>query len=309
MNDFLFHRMTPDDYKPYMEHYLKSGTLLTDLTFSCRMAWDPVFRTEIAYCEDCCLMISDGGGYTDPHLLMPLGSPDSFCMNRLLRKVEDEFNRRGWKLKVMCIEESKLALFENLPDFEAELTYTDSASDYVYDAEALRTLSGNFLHKKRNHVNRFLRMYPNHQYRRLSSTDMNRCLELVRIWCASKGIDPDDFNESDYRMIENLFRNYDRLCLRGGLIEINGSVKAFSIGSMGNDNTAFIHFEKADAEIDGIYAAINRLTLENEFPDASFVNREEDMGIAGLRQSKQSYMPLLLRKKYKTWPKRIKIEI
>ena len=302
MNDFNFHRMTPDDFERYQKYYQASGTLLTDLTFSCRMAWDPVFRTEITYCEDCCLMISDGGNFTDPHLLMPLGSPDSFCMNRLLQKAEEEFDKRGWKLKVMCIEESKLSLFENLTDYEADLTYTDSASDYVYDADALRSLAGNVLHKKRNHVNRFLRMYPNYQYRRLCSSDMDRCLELVRIWCASKAIDPDDYTESDYRMIEQLFLHYDRLALRGGLIEINSSVKAFSIGSLGNGNTAFIHFEKGDAEIDGIYAAINRLTLENEFPEASFVNREEDMGIAGLRQSKQSYDPILLRRKYRTWP-------
>jgi uncharacterized protein len=304
MNSLRFHRLNQNDFAEYQEFYRLSGSLITDLTLSCRMAWDPVFRTEICFFEDSALMISDGGGFTDPHLLMPLGSLDSDKLNRILLMADDEFRARGWKLKVMCIEEDKVDLFSNLRDFSAELSYSDSASDYVYDANALRTLSGNVLHKKRNHVNRFLRLYPNYRYRSLTSDDVSACLSLVKVWCDAKGIDPEDAFESDYRMIENLFSHYDTLSMRGGLIEINGLIRAFSLGSAGNGNTAYMHFEKADPSFDGIYAAINRLTIENEFPDAAYINREEDMGIPGLRKSKESYDPILLRKKFRAWPVR-----
>lgn len=304
MNPIHFHRLNPDDFAKYQELYQRSGSLLTDLTLSCRVAWDPVFRNEIAFVEDTALIISDGGGFTDPHLLMPLGSLDPVKLNRLLLLADDEFRARGWKLKVMCIDECKMDLFRDLADFSAELSFSDSASDYVYDANALRTLSGNILHKKRNHVNRFLRLYPNYHYRSISPDDISACLSLVKVWCDAKGIDPDDAFESDYRMIENLFSHRDSLQIRGGLIEINGSIRAFSVGSLGNGDTAYMHFEKADPSFDGIYAAINRLTIENEFPDAVYVNREEDMGIPGLRKSKESYDPLLLRKKYRAWPVR-----
>lgn len=302
MKKLEFHRLTIEDQDQYKSHYEMSHTLITDLTFACRIAWDPVFQTEIAFCEDCCLMISNGGSFTDPHLLMPLGNPTRDKLDKILDFVDEEFAGRGWKLKVMCIEDAQKEMFSDLTDYTAELEYSESASDYVYDAEALRSLNGNVLHKKRNHVNRFLRLYSNYRYRTLQMSDKEECLSLVTDWCMTKGIDPFDVHESDYQMIEQLFLHFDRLGLRGGLIEIDGKVRAFSIGSKGNDNTAFMHFEKADANFDGIYAAINKLTLENEFPEVAFVNREEDMGIPGLKKSKQSYSPLLLRKKYKTWP-------
>lgn len=76
---------------------------------------------------------------------------------------------------------------------------------------------------------------------------------------------------------------------------------AFSLGSLVDDEMAVIHFEKADASIPGLYAAINKMVLEYAFPQARFVNREEDMGIPGLRKSKASYNPLRMIHKYEAF--------
>ena len=302
MTNLNFHRLSAADRDLYEKYYALSGTELTDLTFSCRISWDPVFRTEVAFYSDTCLMISDGGGYTDPHLLMPLGDYDSNKLDAILLLVEEVFRSRGWKLKIMCIDESKTDIFRSLKHFTCDLAFSEDASDYVYDAESLRLLVGNQLHKKRNHVNKFVRTYPNSEYKSLTGADKEECLRLVRRWCETKGIDPDDKNESDYRMIDALFEMYDQLDLRGGMIRIDNEVRAFSVGHLGNYKTAFIHFEKADPAYDGIYSAINQFVLKSEFPEALLVNREEDLGIPGLRKAKQSYFPLFLRKKFKTWP-------
>ena len=301
MNELSFRKMTANDRGIYEEYYRKSNTRLTDMTFNCRIAWDVVFKSEIAIWEDACLLISDGAIFTDPHLLMPMGILDSDKLDRILLAVKKEFDRRGWRLKVMCIDEEKVPLFENLKHFKADPGFNENSSDYLYDGESMRTLSGNQLHKKRNHVNKFMRLYPGHTYSRITKNDMDDCMSLVAFWCESKGIDKNDIAESDYMMIKRLFENFELLDLRGGLIRTDGIVRAFALGSLGNRNCAYIHFEKADSEIDGIYSAINQMVLKNEFPGVSCVNREEDLGLPGLRKAKQSYEPVELLKKYKTW--------
>ena len=301
MSTLIFHRLNASDREVYESYYKLSGTRLTDMTFNCRIAWDEVFKSEMAIYEDCCILISDGGCFTDPHLLMPMGELDVSKFDRILLAVKEEFNKRGWRLKVMCIDEDKLSLFEDLPHFSAEPYFNDDSSDYLYDGEAMRTLAGNTLHKKRNHVNKFTRLYPDYQYASLTKDDKDECLALVMNWCRAKDLDPDNCAESDYNMIRRLFEDFDQLEIHGGLIRTGGIVRAFAIGSLGNANTAYIHFEKADQEIHGIYSAINQMVLQNEFPNVAAVDREEDLGIPGLRKAKQSYEPVSMIKKYKTW--------
>lgn len=301
MSELQFHRLTAVDRCTYAKYYEQSQTKITDLTFTCRIAWDAVFKSEIAIYEDCCLLISDGGCFTDPHLLMPMGQLDKMKLDRILLAVRHEFDNRGWKCKVMCIDEEKLPLFEGLEHFRAEPTYNEDSSDYLYDAQALRSLLGNALQKKRNHVSKFTRLYPDYQYASLTRSDKDACLLLVANWCKSKGIDPEDVSESDYHMVQRLFDDFDSLEIHGGLIRIGDTLRAFAIGSLGNGNRAYIHFEKADPEIHGIYAAINQMVLQHEFPDVFAVNREEDLGISGLRKAKLSYEPIEWIKKYKTW--------
>ena len=301
MSTLNFHRLTASDRKEYEFYYKKSNTRLTDMTFNCRIAWDEVFKSEMAIFEDCCLLISDGGCFTDPHMLMPMGELDAAKLDRIFTAVREVFDKRGWKLKVMCIDEDRLPLFDKLIHFSAEPYYNEDSSDYLYDGEAMRTLAGNTLHKKRNHVNKFMRLYSDYQYSTLTRADKDECLALVMEWCKSKELDPDNCAESDYHMIRRLFEDFDLLEIHGGLIRTGGIVRAFSIGSLGNGNTAYIHFEKADQEIHGIYSAINQMVLQNEFPTVEMVDREEDLGLPGLRKAKQSYEPISLLKKYKTW--------
>ena len=103
-------------------------------------------------------------------------------------------------------------------------------------------------------------------------------------------------------MIKRVFDHWQDLEARGGAIRINGKIVAFSIGSIGRDEVGFIHFEKADIQYDGLYAAINKLVLENEFPTIRYVNREEDLGIPGLRKSKESYFPIRKVSKWRFQP-------
>ncbi len=298
MTESLFHKLSIQDKDQYDKYYRLSGSPITDMTFNCRYAWDAAFHSEIAIINDCLVMISDGGCFTDPHMLIPLGIFDVNGLTEIIEAVRPVFKERGWAMKIMGIDEIKLPLFEKLPYRNVHFCFNNDFSDYLYDAEELRSLSSEKLRKKRGHINRFLRQYPDSKYTSVTGKDRDDCLLLVKSWCDSKGIDIYDCQNSDYAMIERLFNDIDALDVYGGVIRIGGEVAAFSLGSRGNHNRAFIHFEKANPTYDGAYTAINQMVLSHEFTDAETVDREEDLGIPGLRKSKQSYYPIQLLKKY-----------
>ena len=299
MQSLSFHPLSVNDRDTYEHYYQKSQIDITDYTFNCRLAWDGIYHNEFSVFEDTGIILSDGGIYSDPFVFLPMGELDGEKLEGILLAVHEEFKKRGWAFQVFSVGEEKLPLFDHLKYFEKSVSFQDSASDYVYEAKALQTLAGNKLHKKRNHVNKFLRTYPDFAYTSLSPADFNDCLSLVENWCKSKEIDPLDLYKSDYCMIKLLFEAYDKVDVKGGVLRVNEKVCAFALGSKGNQNSAFIHFEKADAAMEGSYAVINQLVLQNEFPDVEIVNREEDLGIPGLRKAKQSYFPIRMLRKYK----------
>ena len=90
------------------------------------------------------------------------------------------------------------------------------------------------------------------------------------------------------------------LKIRGGLIRLDGQVKAFTCGEKVSEHTAVVHVEKADPNVRGLFTAINKDFVQNAWPDVQFINREEDMGKEGLRKAKESYNPIFMVKKYNT---------
>ena len=200
-------------------------------------------------------------------------------------------------MRILYIDERHLPLFESPKRYSIQISHNTCFSDYVYYAASLVSLAGKSLHAKRNHVNRFFREHPDYSYSTLSIDDSDECLTLVSEWCAERNLDCRDLRQSDFRAIRALFENFDRLSVRGGLIRVDGEIVAFAMGSRCR-STGMIHFEKAKTEMTGLYAAINKLVVEHEFSDCLEINREEDMGIEGLRKAKQSYGPTRMIHKY-----------
>jgi len=88
---------------------------------------------------------------------MPLGPLDQERLQTIIDAVAPEFERLGWPVRILYIDESYVPLFEHLQGYQIRTAYDRAYSDYLYDAQSLRQLSGKDLHAKRNHVNRFLR--------------------------------------------------------------------------------------------------------------------------------------------------------
>lgn len=176
----------------------------------------------------------------------------------------------------------------------------DSA-DYIYEAEKLRTLSGRTLHKKKNLINAFIRENDGHfSYERLSCKDKEEIKEFHEKWLDERRI-YDKYNciDTEEEGVWRLLSNCDSIDCRMGGIRIDGRLAAYTIGSYSESiRCAFIHIEKADSSIKGLYNYINQQFLIHEFPDAVYVNREDDLGQENLRKAKLSYKPIRLEEKF-----------
>ena len=134
-------------------------------------------------------------------------------------------------------------------------------------------------------------------YKAIEKSEFEECLRLSDKWAFSREKDRNLIGEN--LAIKKVLKNADKFgCLKIGGIYIDNDLEAFTFGDLINSQMAVIHIEKANPDIRGIYSAVNKLFLENEFPDVEFVNREDDLGIEGLRKAKLSYKPLRLVEKY-----------
>lgn len=213
--------------------------------------------------------------------------------------IETHFKQVNQKMKFRAITEPAVAALEAHYPGRFEFTTNRDDSDYVYEAEKLRTLAGRKMHSKKNHFNGFLNEYGDRfVYKRLSTrNEFEDCIRLVERWAFSREKDQNLAGES--LAIKKIFKNFNKFKkIKVGGIYIDNHLEAFTYGDYLNPNMALIHIEKANPDIRGLYTAINKLFLENEFPDVEFVNREDDLGLEGLRQAKLSYKPLKLVDKY-----------
>lgn len=170
--------------------------------------------------------------------------------------------------------------------------------DYLYRAEDLRQLAGRRYHAKRNFTNRFRGERQDWRYEPLTAELAQECIQVAETWCGGRDCDADTGLAQEYDAICEAFRHFDELDCFGGAIRIAGKVKAFTLAEMLNADTAVVHIEKADAAISGLFQVINQEFCRQLAPGVEYVNREEDMGNAGLRKAKESYYPLRLIEKY-----------
>ena len=215
--------------------------------------------------------------------------------------VQKYFNEElGQKLKMYLVDEEAVKILD-LPEDKYIVEEDRDYFDYVYDAEKLRNLSGKKYHKKKNHVNAFLKEYDGrYDFRLMCCMEEGHIEEFLEKWRDARDIE-DEYNRVDYELegIKYVLNNCQMLKMRMGGVFIDGKLEAFSIGSYSDEEkTAYIHVEKANPEIRGLYPFINREFLRQGFEDAELVNREDDMVLEGLRKAKLSYHPVKLVKKY-----------
>lgn len=267
--------------------------------FNTLYMWQHLYKTGYYIGDGFAVIVAEYEGNT--FSILPLAKKED--MPRVIKFIIDYFEKEQKKIYFRGITKEVVDyLKENYPD---KFDYTEERDlfDYVYDGDSMRELKGRKNVKKRNHINYFLKEYEGRfEYRLLDENDFDACLKLVEEWTSNKEENGqvDEEMEEELIGIKKLFNSFpvikDKLKIAG--IFIDGKLEAFTMGEYLNPNMALIHIEKANPSIRGLYPYINQQFLVNEFSDVEFVNREEDLGIEGLRKAKLSYHPVKFVEKY-----------
>lgn len=200
-----------------------------------------------------------------------------------------------------CVTKEEMALIDKWYPDCYQIEYDRDVSDYIYLREKLDTLAGKKLHGKRNHIHRFEEQNPDWSYERITDENVSECEKMAMQWCMknclgeTESIEYEKIDES--KLVVYALRHREVFGMIGGALRVNGEIIAVTLGEPLTKNTFVVHFEKAFSEIQGAYPMINREFVRHELSEYLYVNREEDMGLPGLRKAKLSYRPDILLEK------------
>ena len=295
-----FRDITPEAADIFAKYEGLRPIYMSEGHFLNQYIWQGYYHTRFAV-DDIALylLVQDKEG--NPGAFLPLCTAED--LPKAFLRIQDYFNEElHARLNMYLVDRASYDILTHHGltkryEFEDER----DSYDYIYEAERLRTLSGRALHKKKNHLNGFLREYEGQfEYVTLTCENMDEIQAFHEKWLDERKIyDKYSCIDSEEEGVFSIFENCGKLPCRIGGIRINGELVAYTIGSYAPSiRCAFIHIEKADITYNGLYAYINQQFLIHEFPEAELVNREDDLGQDNLRQAKLSYRPLRLEEKY-----------
>lgn len=269
-----------------------ADSLSCEITPMTLLIWKNYYHQKIAFLDD--MMFVSLGKNCDIFLL-----PFAKDMEKAINILRDYTKAENRPLIILGAEGPRLDTFNSI--FGEVFSQMESRDDfeYIYLTENLKDLRGKKFHSKRNHISAFSKAYQ-WQYETLSTENLPEVLKMAQKWTEQmKEITEDSLSiEVENAALKEYLPHMKELNLRGGCIRVNGEIVAFTFGSPINDFVFDIHVEKALPEFRTAYSLINREFILNELSDFKYVNREDDMGMEGLRKAKLSYHPDILLKKY-----------
>jgi len=171
--------------------------------------------------------------------------------------------------------------------------------DYLYLTESLALLPGQKYYSKRKDIKKFVEATNGKaQFAELKAEHKKECLEINKEWIEAKSLSEDAYALAEHLAFERALRNYEELEFIGFVVLLEGAVVGFTIAEALNKDTVVVHFEKGDYRIPGIYQYINQQFAQKMLGKYKYINREQDLGIPGLRKAKESYHPVALIEKY-----------
>jgi hypothetical protein len=283
--------------RDYFNKFLKiNNSDISELTFTNLFMWRNFYKFRYAEVGGILALISvpQKGA---PFSFAPFGDVSSENFKEAVLMLKEYFNKNNWKMIFGRVPESLLPYFIQIFQNKAEIALDQNNSDYVYSSKDMISLAGKKYDGKRNHIHKFKKLYE-YKYEKINTSNISECKRILDEWCAEKNCEDHDENYCENKANKELLDNFEELGCKGSLISVNGRYEAFTIGEMLNDSTAVIHVEKANSKVKGLYTLINQQFCENEWNQAEYINREQDLGIEGIRKAKLSYHPVKIINKY-----------
>lgn len=288
-----FKDVTIRDKDTITQYTMNSCRRNCDLSFSNLCSWRFLYNTQFAIVDGFLIFKFWAAG--ELAYMMPVGEGD---LKKVLEALIEDARREGGPFCMLgvcsCMCEDLEAIMPGQFTFTADRDY----ADYIYLRSDLATLKGKKFQSKRNHINKFRNTYPDYEYLPITPERVSECLQLEAEWCKANDCDQQEGTGNERRALIYALEHFEELGLTGGLLRVDGKIVAFTFGMPINKETFGVSVEKADTNIDGAYAMIN-YEFANHIPEQYiYMNREEDLGIEGLRKAKLSYQPVTILEKY-----------
>lgn len=284
-----FKPITAADADLLRSYTMEGKCMNCDMNVANLCSWQFLYHTEYAVVEGFLVLrfVSDG------HVtyMKPMGKGD---LRHVLELLMADARSLGDTLRMACVCPCAQGMMEeSMPGAFAYSVNRDRA-DYLYLREKLVTLSGKKLQPKRNHISKFKRTYPNYEYRPLTADLVDDCIRLGEEWCRTNDSCMQRAMQAEQRMIDYALHHIDELHIVGGTLWVDEKMVAFTFGARINAEAFDVCVEKADTAYEGAYAMINNEFVSRLPEDITYINREEDLGLEGLRKAKLSYQPDLI---------------
>ena len=288
-----FRDITIQDKDTITAYTMNSCRRNCDLSFSNLCSWRFLYHTKFAIINN--FLVFKFWAGDELAYMMPVGEGN---LEEVLNELIEDARQEGEPFCMLgvcsCMREDLEAIMPGQFGFTVDRDY----ADYIYLRSDLATLKGKKFQSKRNHINKFRNTYPDYKYSPITKDRIQECLELEAKWCKANDCDQQEGTGNERRALIYALNHFEELGLTGGILHVNGQIVAFTFGMPINKETFGVHVEKADTSIDGAYAMIN-YEFANHIPEQYiYINREEDLGIEGLRKAKLSYHPETILEKY-----------
>jgi len=310
MTDLIFKDIELSDSKWIRELFSVPDYNSEDYNFTFQFLWKNTFRSKVARIGDLVLIQYNMDGRKS--YLTPVGRADEHQVADIINSMLNENSLLGddGRLVFYGVLPSQMDFLERYFGGRFTSEISRMGADYIYDAQALKTLSGKKYQAKRNFANGFRRLY-RWRFEPICESNMEECLQMNDEWCRRNGCGQDFWKNNEFCAVRVALNNYKALDLDGGLLRVEGNVVAFTIGERTSSDTLLVHIEKALTEYRGAYQAMSqeflgymdgvlrqRENIPEGTPAFTLVNREDDSGDENLRKAKMEYHPIEIKEKY-----------
>lgn len=285
-----FHTLTSADRATVQTVTFRVGRRNCNFSMANLVGWKFRYHTELCVLEDALVLRLNFDGVRS-YMLCMKETPSG----ELLQALRED---SGHPLTLFGLEDETVQELKRTAarkGMKLRVNSRPDQYDYIYCRTELATLHGRRLQAKRNYVNHFRAEYPDFEYRPLEPSLFDDCRRVAALWHDAKKHDNPvygDTLEVEKHAMEAIFAHWDELGMLGGSIFVNGSMVAFSYGSAITADTFDVCVEKANPGFQGVFSVINQQFCAHLPEQFNFVNREEDMGLPGLRKAKLSYHPV-----------------
>lgn len=283
--------VTPEiSHKKPAEYILKSSNYM-----GCDIAFGTIFIWRNAYNINICIkdnFILRRYGREKFKFGFPVGNGD---LKNIVLSLDKYCENLGMKLTFIGLTEVQCMLLDEILPNTFRFTENRDSSDYIYTRKNLAELKGTKYHSKRNHISKFMRLYGDrYKIEEITAENIFDVLEVDRLWRFEKGIG----NTDEKTALDIAVNNFSDLDFKGIILYVDNKPVAMTMGEEICRLCFNTHFEKALAEYSGSFTFINNIFAKDYLTKYQYINREEDLGIEGLRKAKLSYNPDILLRKF-----------